>query len=78
MSRDEKSTRERWTQFEYSRKNTSLQCTRIRTQFYRTRERSRIKFKLGHAIRENNLTKRITSLQSGEKKKKKEDAYEQL
>ena len=36
-----------------------------------SRERSGIKFKLGHALRENNLTKRITSLLSGERKKKK-------
>ena len=40
-------------------------------------ERSRIKFKLGYALRENNLTKRITSLLSGERKKKK-DTFEQL
>ena len=43
----------------------------------RIRERSGIKFNLGHALRENNLTKRITSLLSGERKKK-EDAYEQI
>ena len=49
----------------------------LERQFYRTRERLGIKFKLRHTLRENNLTKRITSLLSGERKKK-EDAYEQL
>ena len=43
----------------------------LERQFYRTRERSGIKFKLGHALRENNLTKRVTSLLSGERKKKR-------
>ena len=46
-------------------------------QFYRTRECSGIKFKLGHALRENNLTKRITSLLSGEKQKK-QDMFKHL
>ena len=49
----------------------------LERQFYRTKERSGIRFKLGHVLRENNLTKRIRSLLSGERKKK-EDAYEQL
>ena len=43
----------------------------LKRQFYRTREHSGIKFKLGHALRENNLTKRITSLLSGERNKKR-------
>ena len=34
------------------------------------REHSITKLILGHALRENNLTKRITSLLSGERKKK--------
>ena len=38
---------------------------------YCTPESSGIKFKLGHVLRENNLTKRSTSLLSGERKKKK-------
>ena len=38
---------------------------------YCTRERSGIKLKLGHALRENNLTKRNISLLSGEKKTKR-------
>ena len=49
----------------------------LKRQFYRTRKHSGIKFKLGHALRENNLTKRITSLLSDERKKK-QDAYKQL
>ena len=49
----------------------------LECQFYRTRERSGIKFKLGHALRENNLTKRITSLLSGEKQKK-QDMFKHL
>ena len=40
-------------------------------QFYHKREHSGIKFELGHALRENNLTKRITSLMSGKRKKNK-------
>ena len=44
--------------------------------FHCIREPSRTKFKLGYALGENNLTKRITSLLSGERKKK--DAYEQI
>ena len=47
----------------------------LRSRFHCIGERS--KFILGHALRENNLTKRITSLLFGERKKK-EDAFEQL
>ena len=43
----------------------------LERQFYRTREHLGIKFKLGHELREKNLTKCITSLLSGERKKKK-------
>ena len=43
----------------------------LERQFYRTREHLGIKFKLGHELRENNLTKCITSLLSGERKKKR-------
>ena len=39
--------------------------------FHSMRERSGIEFKLGHALRENSLTKRNTSLLSGERKKKR-------
>ena len=77
MSHDDKSTRQRWTQLEFSGENASLQCARIRNSvlsFTRTFDE---KFILGHALRENNLKKRITSLLSGERRKK-EDAYEQL
>ena len=49
----------------------TLRSTAIRTSVLSTGERLGIKFKLGHALRENNLTKRITSLLSGERKKKK-------
>ena len=49
----------------------------LERQFYRTRQHSGIKFKLGHALRKNNLTKSITPLLSGERKKKV-DAYKQL
>ena len=49
----------------------------LRSRFHRIGECSVTKFILGHALRENNLTKRITSLLFGERKKK-EDAFEQL
>ena len=44
--------------------------------FHCIREGSITKFILGHALGENNLTKRMASLLSGERKKK-EDAFEQ-
>ena len=45
--------------------------------FHHMREHLRIEFKLGHVLRENHLTKCVTSLLSGERKKK-EHAYEQI
>ena len=39
--------------------------------FHCTREPLKTKFKLGHVLRENNLTKRIMLLLSGERKKKR-------
>ena len=44
--------------------------------FHSIRERSITKFILGHALKENILTKRIASLLSIERKKK-EDAFKQ-
>ena len=45
--------------------------------FHHMQQHSRIEFKLGHVLRENNLTMRVTSLLSGERKKK-EDTYKQI
>ena len=75
MSHDDKSTRERWTQLESPTENALIQCARIRTSVLSYMRTFAIKFKLGHVLKENNLTKRITLLLSGEKKK---DAYKQL
>ena len=44
--------------------------------FHCVQEPSRTTFKLGDELKENNLTKRITSLLSGERKKK--EGYEQI
>ena len=66
-------TKQRWTQLEFfglNSKPASLQCARIKT-FVPWYTRSSItKFILGYALRENNLTKRITLLLAGERKMK--------
>ena len=56
-------------------KTLRLNVPESKHSFYRTRERSRIKFKLSHKLRENNSTKRNISLLSSERKK---DPFEQL
>ena len=58
-------------------KTLRFNAPELEHQFYSIRERLGIKLKLGHTLRENNLTKCITSLLSGERKKK-QDAYKQL
>ena len=52
-----------WNPLERTLRSNAPESKRL---FYRIRERSITKFILGHAFRENNLTKRITSLLSGE------------
>ena len=73
MSHDDESTRQRWTQLESSGKNASSNAPESKRFLHSIRD---IKFILGHALKENMLTKRIASLLSGERKKK--DAFEQL
>ena len=38
MSHDDESTRQRWTQLEFSGENATLECARIKTFFYSMRE----------------------------------------
>ena len=52
-----------------------LNVPKSKRSFYRTRERSRIKFKFGHTLRENNLTKRKRHYYLS---REKEDPFEQL
>ena len=71
MSHDDKSTRERWTQLKFSGENATLKCARIKTfvpSYTRTFDN---KVYTRSCVKENNLTKRIAWLLSGERKKKK-------
>ena len=67
MSHDDKSTRKRWTHLEFSGENASLQCARIKTFVLQYTRTFGEKFILGHALRENNLTKLITVWRKEEK-----------